>query len=331
MQIDSAPFSLIIPARNSEKTLASCLQSVFQSDFLPDEIIVVVDSSTDKTLEIARRYACQTIEVNTASGPMAPRFQGARSARNSILVFLDSDVLVEPDTFAQLASHFHDSEVHAVSGILNASARTGTFFGDYKNEYMNFIFSNQKKYSDFVYGSLWAIRRTSLIEFNPIIQPFGSLVSDSEMGFQLSRAGRKIILARHIRVKHIKPYTLTGILKNDFVIPFCFAQILIRYGAAQPLQNKRFSHVSVWQTMFTVIAFFALFLLVSGRFFPAALFLLLFFAYWSQFLLHLYRSRGLGFTLKAILLTPIDAAMMFCGTVAGFGYALFNPAEKLKF
>lgn len=330
MPLDSIPFSLIIPARNSEKTLEICLQSVLQSNLLPEEIIVVVDTSTDRTLEIAQSYSCQTIEVSTASGPMAPRFAGAKTARNPFFVFLDSDVVVEPDTFTKLMSHFHDPQTHAVSGILNASTRTGTFFGDYKNEYMNFIFSKQQKHSDFIYGSLWAIRKTSLIEFNPITKPFGSLVSDSEMGFQLTHAGKKIILDRHIQVKHIKPYTFTGILKNDFVIPFCFAQILIRYRAKNTAQNKRFSHVSLWQTIFSGVAFLALFSLTLGGLFQASLLMLVFFAYWSKFSMQLYRSRGLGFTLGAILFTPIDAAIMFCGAASGFSYALLNPAEELK-
>ncbi|HCM42775.1 MAG TPA: hypothetical protein DIS66_05655 [Candidatus Omnitrophica bacterium] len=169
-----------------------------------------------------------------------------------------------------------------------------------------------------------------MIEFNPITRPFGSLVSDSEMGFQLTRASKKVILARHIQVRHMKPYTFAGILKNDFAIPFCFAQMLIRYGIRQPARNKRFSHVSLGQTTFTGVAFLAFFLLVSGRFFPAALVLLLFFTFWSKFLLQLCRSRGLGFALGAILFTPIDAAIMFCGAISGFCYTIFNPPEKLR-
>jgi Glycosyltransferases involved in cell wall biogenesis len=45
--------SVIIIARNEEKMIEDCLKSVRQ---LADEIILVDTGSTDKTVEIAKRY-----------------------------------------------------------------------------------------------------------------------------------------------------------------------------------------------------------------------------------------------------------------------------------
>jgi len=51
-------FSIIIPARNEEKNIAACLQSVIENNYPPRlyEIIVVDDFSTDSTAEIVEKF-----------------------------------------------------------------------------------------------------------------------------------------------------------------------------------------------------------------------------------------------------------------------------------
>ena len=48
------PISVIVPAKNAESTIEECLISVQRNN--PAEIIVVDGNSSDRTVEIARRY-----------------------------------------------------------------------------------------------------------------------------------------------------------------------------------------------------------------------------------------------------------------------------------
>lgn len=323
---DDTSFSLIIPARNAEKTISSCLQAVMLASLQPEEIILVDDGSTDQTLALAAQFPCHLTHIQSGTGPMAPRFAGSRLARSPLLIFIDSDVIVEPGTFAKIIAQFADPQIHAVTGILSADFKTGTFCGDFKNEYMNYIFSKKNGVADFLYGSVWAIRKESLIYFEPICRPFGSQVSDSEMGRLLTSHGRKIMLDSTIQVGHLKPYSLGGLMRNDFVIPFCFSQLLFKYGSGL----KRFSHVSLSQTIATTAVFVSVVCLFSAPFFPrpillylvAAAFVGLFYTYWLPFLDQLSNRRNYIFVLRAILLLPLDAAVMFCGMTAGLIYSL---------
>ena len=52
--MDNLPISVIIVARNSERTIEECMNSVQRNN--PAEIIVVDGNSTDSTIEIAKRY-----------------------------------------------------------------------------------------------------------------------------------------------------------------------------------------------------------------------------------------------------------------------------------
>lgn len=49
--------SVIIPVYNREKFLGRCLESVINQSLKDIEIICVDDGSTDKSLEILKRYA----------------------------------------------------------------------------------------------------------------------------------------------------------------------------------------------------------------------------------------------------------------------------------
>ncbi len=81
--------SVIIPAYNEEKYLEKTLQAL--NDV---EVIVVCNGCTDKTEEIARKYATQVV-VLSEKGVSRARNAGAQVASHSKLVFLDADILVD--------------------------------------------------------------------------------------------------------------------------------------------------------------------------------------------------------------------------------------------
>lgn len=321
-------FTVIIPARNAASTLAACLASIRASSLLPRETVVVDDGSVDGTADMAARSGCTVLRINHGKGPMQPRFEGARIAQTPILVFVDADVRVKPNTFRRLAAHFQDPRIDAVTGLLGRRGGHPSFFSAYKNEYMNYIFKMQPRESTFVYGSLWAIRREKLIFFEPMAGPFGSLASDSEMGFRLRAQGSVILLDPKLEVIHMKRYNFAKIITNDFVIPFLFAQLLKRYGSLLPIaRERRFSHASLAQVLAAAAAFAALggLIYMAWSFSVAALAasvacLSLFYVYWAPFLAKVAR-RGLGFALKTGLFLPLDAAVQFAGMTAGLLYA----------
>jgi glycosyltransferase involved in cell wall biosynthesis len=99
----SAPLvSILIPAYNAEKWIAESIQSALDQTWPRTEIIVVNDGSTDRTLDVVRRFAAQGVSVVTQ------RNQGAAAARNKLLSlsqgdyiqWLDADDLLAPDKIA---------------------------------------------------------------------------------------------------------------------------------------------------------------------------------------------------------------------------------------
>lgn len=97
-------FSLIIPAFNEEAYLPALLNSVDLARTCyaggPDEIeVVVVDNaSTDSTAALARSSGCRVF-CEDRRVIAAVRNTGARNAHGSVLVFVDADNIMHPDTF----------------------------------------------------------------------------------------------------------------------------------------------------------------------------------------------------------------------------------------
>lgn len=90
--------SIIIPTLNEESVLEDRLRYLKSKLTIPHEIIVSDGKSTDKTVEIANKYADKvvvyagTVRQTIAQG----RNDGARQATGDFLVFLDADCMI-PD------------------------------------------------------------------------------------------------------------------------------------------------------------------------------------------------------------------------------------------
>ncbi|HSY49373.1 MAG TPA: glycosyltransferase family 2 protein [Thermoanaerobaculia bacterium] len=83
--------SAIIAAYNEEKTIAEVL-GVLAKSALIDEIIVVSDGSTDRTVEIARSFDLTTIALRENRGKGYAMRVGVEYARHDVLFFVDGDM-----------------------------------------------------------------------------------------------------------------------------------------------------------------------------------------------------------------------------------------------
>lgn len=91
----SVKVSVIIPVYNMAQYLSECLDSIVQQTLTPIEIIAVNDGSTDDSLSILNKYACEFDNIviltqeNQGAGPA--RNNGIRHAKGRYLIFMDPD------------------------------------------------------------------------------------------------------------------------------------------------------------------------------------------------------------------------------------------------
>jgi len=108
--------SVVIPAYNEEKYISACLSSLKHQIYTDFEIIVVDNSSTDKTAQIARLFADKVI-FEPVRGVARARQTGFEAARSEIIVSADADTLFESDWLLKIARKFdEDEELIALCG-----------------------------------------------------------------------------------------------------------------------------------------------------------------------------------------------------------------------
>lgn len=98
--------SVLIPARNEEANILSCLQSVLKQTFKNIEIIVLDDNSDDNTYILTESIAQTDSRIRIISGlPLSPPWLGknwachqlSKKANGDIFLFIDADVILSPD------------------------------------------------------------------------------------------------------------------------------------------------------------------------------------------------------------------------------------------
>ena len=104
-------FSIIIPAYNMEKYIKKTLDSVKKQTFKDYEVIVIDDGSTDKTVEVAKKFDVKVIEHKHA-GLSVVRNAAIKEAKADYLVLLDSDDWWDKDLLKKLdESSKNDADV----------------------------------------------------------------------------------------------------------------------------------------------------------------------------------------------------------------------------
>jgi biofilm PGA synthesis N-glycosyltransferase PgaC len=88
--------SALIPAHNDGEVLRECLDAVKRQTRVVDEIVVVADSCTDHTAEVARSYGAIVVET-AQGGKAASQDVGLPYVTGDIVVCIDADTVIADD------------------------------------------------------------------------------------------------------------------------------------------------------------------------------------------------------------------------------------------
>ncbi len=131
---EEAPsLTVIIPAYNEGMMVEQAIASVATANYPKDhlQIIAIDDGSTDDTwhyiVRAAARYPeiVSPVRLPSNLGKRGALAEGFRRAKGTVVVTVDSDSVIEPETLRAIAGPFRDPRVGAVAGkvaVLNRKA-----------------------------------------------------------------------------------------------------------------------------------------------------------------------------------------------------------------
>ena len=324
--------SIIITAYNAEKTIEQCLKAIKNSDYEDYEIIVIDDGSQDKTSEIAKLYADRIIRKDKNLKLNAARKIGLNSAIGDIIVNIDSDIIIKPDIISRIASYFKNNpRACALTGKLDKNCPFLSYFSQYKNLYMNYIFSKIPEKVSFLYGSIFAIKKDLVY----LYRSNAKRADDTEFGQHLSAKNIKINFLKDLEVTHLKQYTFLSWVKNDFFIPFDWGRIFIKYKGWKQLGNRGmgYVHSPKEQLVCVVLAPSIVLMSIVSLFGYSLGFLILILLFvWlllnMSFIRFLIKEKSIDFGIRSIFVTFFDNIVMATGILSGFISEIFSILTK---
>ncbi|MBP0119676.1 MAG: glycosyltransferase [Nitrosarchaeum sp.] len=118
--------SIILPARNEEKFIRKCLDSLINQDYINYEIIVIDDSSEDQTGKIILEYAKTNSKIIVVRAQIKPDgwmgknwacMEGYKKATGELLLFTDADTVHSQKVISLAVSHLLTFNLDALSAI----------------------------------------------------------------------------------------------------------------------------------------------------------------------------------------------------------------------
>jgi len=206
--------SIIIPAYNSEKTIAECISAVQDLDWDGEvEIIVVNDGSSDRTADIASTFSgVKVITIPNSGAPRATNI-GIQTAQNDIVVSLDADAILEKHWLQKIMPLFNEPTVGAVAGY----ALTGNkgVWGKIMGWDVELRLGKIKTYSDHLYTMNTAYRRQALNKVGMFDEQL-TISYDGDMSRRLIAAGYYLILRKDATCRHYWRDSLRGFLRQQY-------------------------------------------------------------------------------------------------------------------
>lgn len=290
---DKPVTSYVVLTRNSEDTIRGCLQSI-QAQVGLKEIIIVDGNSSDRTLQIARKFTDNIVVLHDGNIATA-RQRGVDLANGRFIAFVDSDVAIPLDwtmTLLRILMYTKtEGEIAGVSSRYNPSEVSAVSYHVCESENLH----SGTKFVDNLYfqSSIFHAKILKKFKFNPRWKRSGE---DVDMSFQLREAGYFLIHTDETSVFHRSPTSLLGMMSRYF-----------RYGMNWPkvmLAHRRF----MTEKHFLWFLYVPIYLLMTfNLFWQLAVFVvpyvMHFYRYWKaryEFSLEFMVINGIKFQIHAI-------------------------------
>ena len=200
---NAMPVSVVLAAYNEEQVIERTVWSVLESKYPLAEVIVVNDGSSDRTadkvLAVARNQPrVQLIEQHNA-GKAAALNAGLAAASGEIIVTLDADTVLSPETIGRLVRHIaadSTGRLGAVAGVVRVGNRRRNLLTRWQAlEYLTQIGVERAAQDvmgaiSIVPGACAAWRKAALQEVGGYTD--ATLAEDCDLSLSLHRAGWRV-------------------------------------------------------------------------------------------------------------------------------------------
>jgi len=320
--------SVILPARNEEKFIEKCLNSLLNQDYDNYEIITINDSSTDSTRNIIKEYSKKFPKVISVDAKPKPDgwigknwacIEGYKKASGDLLLFTDADTTHTGSVISLAVSHLLSLELDALTVIprmlcLDKITKItlpmiSTFL---HTRFSALRVNDTSKGTGYFFGSFFIIKKSTYDSVGTHEGVKGELVEDGALGRKVKESGFKM---RMVRGEHL----VDAVWARDM---HTLWNALKRLMISFYLQNAKMAVASFFGVLFLLFMPFPI-LGYSIIFFNSTDSFLMLFAISCIASILVYiggildATKGLDLKIKYSLFAPVGSFIIVSGFLAG--------------
>ncbi len=247
--------SILVPARNEEKNIGRCLDSLLKQNYPNFEIIALDDSSTDKTLEVLEIYANSYDNIKAVKGEPLPEGwigknwacrQLAWHATGEIMIYTDADVWHDSSAVSKTIGLMEKHDLDFISAF--SQQKTVTFFEKLIIPVIDLIIYSflilwstkllKSKMLAAANGQWLAIKKSVYDDIDGHESVKDKIVEDVELSKLIKARGYRILTTAGTGIVFCRMYSslteiwegltknLFGISANSFFVLFIFLSII---------------------------------------------------------------------------------------------------------
>ena len=179
-----------IATKNSAKTIARCINAIYEN--IPVSRLIIVDGgSTDDTVAIARALGAHVILNKGLLGSV--RYSQAQEASGEWIAIIDSDVYVYPSWWAEVSQYMKDPDVGMILAIGDSPKDRLPIYEDY-------VTHIAKRFGSVAFSNT-LVRRKLILSCNELLRNVHA-GEDTIFGRYLSSIGMRVVTVRKRLVFH---------------------------------------------------------------------------------------------------------------------------------
>ena len=196
--------SIFIPVYNAEKTITEVLDSIYSQSVPFDEIIVINDCSTDKTLNYLESFKNLKIFNNSENkGLSFCRNIGIKNSKNDVVASIDADVVLDKFWLEKISFQLKDNV--AMCGGNLEEKYTNNIYNKWRSIYYKQNWGNQNIVNPaFLFGCNTIQKKTAWEKIKGYDESLKLNGEDIDYSFRLRKEGYDLFYCHEAKCLHLQ-------------------------------------------------------------------------------------------------------------------------------